>query len=416
MADLQDSSSASTWREPLLVLLLLYAAALVILGPTVQFGQWYISPDNNQAAAEAVAWLDGRLDLPTRGGDIAAYDGRFYNVFPPLLTFICIAYYGLTRLVFGEMMAFFPWLFALIIAAPIPLLAWHAFRAAGTNVRWAAVFALYLVAGTALRPEAEMLAETRTAWIYSLQEILAQAGLALILIDLFGRRRFWPAGLGVLIAAWSRQTCLAYALPVLWLAWRDPRRGKAVAAAAIPICIAIGVQGGLNWLKFDSPLEDGYRFIFAPPQAPPASALGPDGTVRLFSLSNIPHHAYEMFLAPPRFDWTVHGLTLDGPATGTQTTVWFGTPLLLVVLLDARRWWANRHRRALMLATIPVILADLAYHGPIDGSPGYHRYTLDFVLIWLAVIAPYADSSSRRGWTLAALAYSVCYFYLIADA
>ena len=399
----------------IVILTLLYVAALVVLGPNIQLSQWYVGPDNNQGATEAMAWLSGRLDLPSRGGDTALYNGRFYNIFPPLWTFVCFAVYGLNQLVYGEPLIFFPPLYVLIVAAPVPLLCYLAFRRGGADRYWAAVLAFYAIAGTCLWPVAGMIAGTRTAWIYSIQHILAQSGLAIMLADLLGRRRFWLAGLGVLIAAWSRQPCFLYALPVLWLAIRSPNPRGAVIRAAIPIAIAAAVTGGLNWAKFGSPLESGYRYLFAGAKIAEADSLcGPGGTIDIVSLRYAPQHAYEMFVCPPDISWSHAGPAITG--IGPRTALWYGSPLFLFAVLGVRRWWGDPVRRTLMLSTLPVIFVAMIWHGPIEGSPGYYRYTLDFGLIWLAVIAPWAVGPRGRWITLACLAWSVFYFYMLGRA
>jgi hypothetical protein len=403
-----------------IILALLYCACLVTLGPTVQFSQWYIGPDNNQAAAEAEAWLDGRLTLPGRGGDTALYNGQVYNIFPPLLTVICFVYYGATSwLNDGMPLVFFTPLYVLIVAAPIPLLAYYAFRRSGADTHWAAVLAFYAIAGTCLWPVAGMLGgnaamvgDNRAAWIYSIQHILAQTGLAIILIDLLGRRRMWLAGLGLLIATWSRQTCFLYCLPILWIAWNQPQRRRALILAAIPIAITIALPAGLNWAKFGNPLETGYRHIFDVDNPNRRIVLGADGDVHLFGLGHVPGHAKEMFLVPPQIFTTHQGLRITG--WGPRTALWYGSPLFLFALIDARRWWRDSVRRVLMLATIPVIFVGLMWHGPIEGSSGYYRYTLDYSLIWMAAITPWTTGPTRRWIVLACLAWSVFYFYSIS--
>ncbi|HVP11020.1 MAG TPA: hypothetical protein VMV94_07515 [Phycisphaerae bacterium] len=399
----------------IIILALLYVSALVTLGPTVQPSQWYVGPENNQGAAEARAWLDGRLDLPSRGGDVALYNGRYYNIFPPLWTVICFIVYGLNRLLFGEPLVFWPWLYALIVAGPIPLLFYVAFRRSGTSCFWAPVLAFYAIAGTCLWPVAGMIAGTRTAWIYSIQHLLAQSGLAIMLIDLLGRRRFWLAGLGVLIAAWSRQPCFLYALPVLWLASRSPNRRGALVRAAIPIAVALAASLGLNWARFGSPLESGYRYQFAGVELSQDNPIrGPDGQAQPVAWRYVRQHAYEMFVAPPEIDWTHNGVVITG--RGPRTALWYGSPLCLVAVLGIRRWWPDPARRALMLSTLPVIFVALIWHGPIEGSPGYYRYVLDFGLIWLAAIAPWTAGPRCRWLTLACLAWSVFYFYMLGRA
>jgi hypothetical protein len=254
--------------EKPLIIVLLYVACLTTLGPTLRFSQWYMAADN-QAAAESLAWLDGRLDAPVRGLDMAQYEGRYYNIFPPLWTIICYAVYGLNDLLFGELLIFWTNLYVLILAVPIPLLAYLAFRGSGTGPPWAAVLAFYAIAGTGLWPEA---VRCQDGWIYSLQHVLSQAGLALLLWDLLGPKRYWVAGLGALVAAWSRQTCIIYALPLLWAAWRSPQPCRALTRAAIPLLVTIAVPMALNYAKFGSPLETGYKYILDDP----VNALGAD--------------------------------------------------------------------------------------------------------------------------------------------
>jgi hypothetical protein len=320
--------------------------------------------------------------------------------------------YGLNQLVYGDPLVFFPCLYVLIVAVPVPLLCYLAFRRSGTDRYWAPVLAFYAIAGTCLWPVAGMIAGNRTAWIYSIQHILAQSGLAIMLADLLGRRRFWLAGLGVLIAAWSRQPCFLYALPVLWLAIRSPNPCSAFIRAAIPIAIAAAVTGGLNWAKFGSPFESGYRYLFAGAKiAENYSLRGPSGTIDIVSLRYVPRHAYEMFVCPPDISWSHAGPVITG--IGPRTALWYGSPLFLFAVLGIRRWWHDPTRRTLMLSTLPIICVALIWHGPTEGSPGYYRYTLDFGLIWLAVIAPWMVSPRGRWLTLACLAWSVFYFYML---
>lgn len=392
-----------------LVVGLLYLASLVVLGPKLRFSQWYMSPGENPGALEAMVWHEGRLEMPGRGIDLALHEGRSYNVFPPLWTIICFVVYGLHGAMIGEPLVFFGPLYVIILAGPIPICFYLAFRRSGLDMCWAAVLAFYAMAGTCLWPVATM---CWNGWIYSIQLVLAQTGLALILIDMLGRRRFWLAGVGVLIATWSRQPCAVFALPVLWLAWRSPGRRTALLRAAVPIAIAAAVPMGLNWAKFGSPFETGYRYIFNDAELSHQEVVrGSDGDIEIMSLRYVPRHLYHMWASPPWFNLTHDGLTLSGAGGGTA--FWFGSPLVLLALFTIRRWWFDPVRRALMLTTLPIICTALLWHGPIEGQPGYYRYTLEFTLVWLVVAAPATDGGRRRWITLGCLAWSVFYFYML---
>ncbi len=387
----------------MLILLLLYVALLVTLGPTVGFSEWASTPSNNPCAAEALAWTEGRLDVPSPGIDVATVGGRHYNVFPPLWTILCFVVFKIQLMTFGGPVSLGTMLFNLLVSLPVPILYFVAFRHAGAGRRWAAVLVFHAVAGTCLWTVAP---GCRWDFIYSIQIVVSQIGLALLLLDLLGKQRLWVAGLGLLIATWSRQTCIAYALPLLWIAWRHPNRGSSLVRAGVPVLIAVAIPLTLNYLKFGSPFETGYRYI--------DEVSGPDGVGDVFAFRFVPEHAYHMWLSPPSLAWTHQGLSISGSAAGTA--VWMGTPLLLFAFLDARRWWADRTRRVLMLGTLPVILAQLMYHGPSLGQAGYYRYTPDFVIIWLVVIAPWTSGGRRTWLTLACVAWSAFYFYMITRA
>lgn len=388
----------------------LYLACLVVLGPTVKFSQWTMSPDDNQSAAEAMAWLEGRLDLPSRGGDIAVYDGRFYNVFPPLWTIVCYIYYSIQLWLIGPPPIWYPIVYSLVVAAPIPGLIYAAFRSSAVSPKWAALLAFHMIAGTCLWTVSSGL---HRGWHYSLQLVLAQSGIAMVAIGLLGAPRYWLAALGVLIASWSRQTCLAYAVPVVVLAWMSQHRWKALMQAAVPLVIALAVPMTLNALKFDSPLDSGYRHIFQPGEDP-LNATGvydDDGTIDVFAWRFVAPHAYSMWIDAPNVSLTHEALRIDGNAKGNA--IWIGTPLLLLALIDVKRWWRDPRRRWLMLATLPIIAAHLLYHGPVIGQAGYYRYSLDFVMIWLLAVAPETTTGPRRTFALTSLLWSVFYFYTI---
>lgn len=407
-----DQNARASRAAALCMAAILYSLVLAVAGPRLQMSQWYLAPETSEAAAEALAWLDGRLDIPIQSGAMAEYQGRFYNVFPPLWTMVCFALYGINILLYGEPLSILTPVYAAILVGPIPLLFYTAFRRAGCSLEWAAVMAFYAICGTCMLPDAGMIGQTRTTWTSSVQHLLAQTGMALIAIDLLGRRRYWVAGLGVIICTWSRQTCLAYALPVFISAWHEPRRRAAMLAAGLPVAIAVAVPGTLNYVRFGSPLETGYQYIFYHQGHPMHSdLLGPDGKIHVFHTKYLSRNFHEMFISPPDVYLSHEGVRLIGHRPGTG--LWYGTPIFLMALSHASAWWRDGRRRWLMLVTLPIIFANLLYHGPTDGVGGYQRYTLDFGLIWLIVIAPWTDGPRMRWLTLACLAWSVMYFYLL---
>lgn len=393
-----------------LVWLLMHIAILVVVGPKVRLSQWAVGPEDVQPAAEAMAWLDGRLDLPSRGGDVAEFEGRYYVHFPPLFTSICAAVYGVQRWFGVSPLAFWGMLYVLIVAAPIPTLLMMVFRRAGLAAVQAALLTFYMCAGTCLWPVAGILG-TR-GWIYSIQLLTAQTGLALFLVDVLGKRRIWVGGIGLMIAAWSRQTTILFAPALLWAAWQSPNRQRALAFAMIPLAVTVAVPMGLAWAKFGSPFESGYQYIYAGrTDALAEHARGPDGRVQVFGTRYVGHNARMMYAALPKFDVGMQGLTIQGKEDGTS--LFLCSPLLLLVFWDMQRSWRDGLRRWLITCSLGVNAALLLYHYTGHDAGGYCRYTLDFTLVWLAVIGTGAFEGWKRWFTAVCMGWSVLYFYLV---
>jgi hypothetical protein len=164
----------------------------------------------------------------------------------------------------------------------------------------------------------------------------------------------------------------------------------------------------LNTLKFGNPFDTGYTLMYEGRSGPIAQRAHR----QFFGPGHVKMHAMAMNLAFP--SWDLRGGTLY-PVTEDIDggSIWLTSPLLLGVLVTCRSWWKDRRRRALMLGTLPVIAGLMCYHTTGAGGAGYYRYALDFIPIWLLVIAPY--TMGRRGvpLTIACLAYSALYFNLL---
>lgn len=380
----------------------------------VRLHDWNIPP-TNPALIEAAGWRQGRLALDVgpegrtaahqRPWDTAVYHGRVYNVYPPLFTGLSLAalilggWQGVPPGVF-----YTPWLVA-AVALPLPLVGFWAFQQVVRRAAWSAVLTAYLLLGTPLLP---VLVGCRVGSINAIHHALATTGLLLIAGDLLGRRRIWPAVIGLLIAAWSRQPTLLYGLAILWVAWRAGRRRTIVAAAGL--AVAGGALMTLNWLRFDSPFDPGYRYIYA--QGRETQWYGARALAHgVLSPHFVPENAWYMNLAPPRFRLSPAFIQQDNDNQGVS--IWMTSPLLLGAFFGIRRWWRLQPARTLMLASLPVILVFLMYHNPGTPQIGYFRFALDFLPVWLVVLAPWAVEGRRRTATLACLTWSAWYFHLL---
>lgn len=417
----------------------------LVVGPKITLSRWRVTPEGNTALDEALQWRQGSLALSHRFYECAEVDGRCYNVVGPLFTLLSVVATFLASLgaalsralgIEGASAGFSPLMYVGLVALPLPLVGFWAFRTVVKSSAWAAVLTAYLIAGTGLTP---VLATCRGGSIYYINHVLAVVGLLVFAADLLGRQRIWPAAIGLCMAAWSRQTTCLYALPLLWIAWRgadamsptrdddkpltrvatqSPQRPHASRAArpvrrrlvvaTIGVAIAGGLPMMLNTLKFGNPLETGYRRLFEGR----GDAIGRRGHEAVFGLRYVGMHAWAMNVAFPRWDIRAGALYADTSAVD-GASIWWSSPLLLAIFVTGHRWWSDHKRRALMLGTLPVIAGLMCYCTTSANDAGYYRYSLDFIPIWLLVIAPY--TTGRRGvpLTLACLGYSALYFRLV---
>lgn len=358
----------------------------------------------NIQIAEAQSWWAGRLDLPERKWDSALFNGRVYSHFPPM--------FSLMAAVIAPWFGGVPhWALVLIIVLPVPFLAYALFLRRTGSVKWAVVLSIALLFGTSVYPVLDK--TIRGAGPYSVNQTLAVAGLLILLNEYYGLRRVWLMGVGLIVAALSRQLTLAYAIPFLWTALRRegerPATGK-LAAVALTGAIVVGLPLVLNSLKFGHPLDSGYMHIY---NDRPEDGFSRDAqTYGLFSAHYVPRNLYYANIGLPK----LYRIEIEGvPRSFVRpniwgTGIWWTTPLLLWVFVELRRIWREPADRVLLLATLLANVALLFYHSTGYQQRGFNRYSLDYVPALLALVAPTCCVGWRRWVSLIMVAWSVLYF------
>ena len=391
-------------------------------------GQVFTITENIQIA-EGQGWWAGRLDLPERKWDSALFEGRVFSHFPPMFSFLA----ALVTPVFHGVPH---WFIVLAIVLPIPLLAYALSLRLLHSAFWSAALAMGLVCGTSALPVLEK--ALRGASPYAVNQVLALSGLLIFLCEYFGRRRVWVAGVGVLIAAWSRQMTLAYLLPFVWMSMRSDstltpvplpvrERGshalgshylkvRAVGIAFI-VFLAIGVPMGLNWLKFGSPLESGYRYVY---EGRTEDAFTRDARSHgLFSPWYVPRNLYYANLGFPEFHGIERGKDREWHVTPNHwgTGIWWTTPLLIYIFLDWRRIVGGARERMLLIAAGLAYIGLMLYHSTGYDQRGFNRYSLDYLPALFALAAPACVTTPRRKiLTAGMIAWSVFYFAFVRHA
>lgn len=420
-------------------LALLLVGLYLVGGPKVRFSEWIVTRGRNAAMEEALQWKRGTLVLSDANPHREApeVDGKRYNVVG--LPFVLISLVGttLTEWFGGPPETFYTPYYVALVGLPLPFVGFWAFRRMVASSAWAAVLTAYLMLGTCLLP---VLGVCGQGSLYHINHALAVTGLLVMAADLLGDRRIWPAVLGLGLAVWSRQMTCLYALPLLWIAYdrarssprsaapvapdppatphagdgaalhglHSPPKRRSLQMAVVGIALIAAVPLTLNAIKFGNPLDTGYLRMYAGRTDP----IGLKAQECFFGPRYVFEHAWAMNLSLPR--WDVRAGTLYPDASGINgASIWFTSPLLFGVFLSARRWWHDPRRRALMLTSLVVIAGLWCYHTTAAYDTPYYRYALDFIPVWLIVIAPYTNGPRARLWTLACLAFSALYFNLL---
>jgi hypothetical protein len=409
-----------------------FGAAAVLIAFVVLCQARFWRPDElftiteNIQIGEAQSWWMGRLDLPERKWDSALYNGRVYSHFPPMFSFIAAAAVPF----FGGVPH---WFIVLVIVLPVPLLAYALFLRRTGSALWGAFLAIGLVCGTSALPVLDK--TLRGCSPYYVNQTLATAGILLFLCEFFGQRRVWPAAVGIATAALSRQLSIAYLIPLGWLALtpgdadrnpnperkrraETPRRrlgfGGVMAVVLGTFLVVAAVPMTLNALKFETPLESGYRYIYA---GRTNDRLAEDAQrYGLFSPHFLTRNLYYAHIGPPE----LHKIEIGGEQqqflrpNPWGTGIWWTTPLLGWLFVDGRRLMRDRAARVLLSAAALVFVALMLFHNTGYEQRGFNRYSLDYLPALIALIAPGCLETPRRRWlTAGVLAWSVLYFAVL---
>ncbi|MCP4247176.1 MAG: hypothetical protein GY778_09015 [bacterium] len=361
--------------------------------------------ESNAQIGEAQAWWNGRLDLPERVWDTALKDGRVLSHFPPAFSIISAALIPW----FGGV----PHWFFVLLAAAVPVCAYVLFLRLTRSAVWAVILAVGYVCGTSVWPVlAEML---RYGKPYHVNHTLASIGVLLILIDYFGRRRIWLGALGLMLAAWSRQATIAYALILLLAAWwgveRIGRRRRLVIVALTGLLLGT-VYCGLNVLKFGHPLRTGYMLNH---EGRTDSFARDAREVGVVSVRWVPRNLYYSNLGPPRvgkIDVAGESKWYVKPNT-KGTGIWWMSPLLLLIFFDLRRLVRDPSTAAPLAAALMTYAILMLWYSTGEDQRGYNRYSLDYLPVILALIAPRCMVGRRRWLTPVAVAWSLVYFRIL---
>lgn len=326
------------------------------------------------------AFLSGRLDVdarlvdPQHAWDFSLYQDRFYypmGVLPALVLLPGVALMGLD----------FPQgALVVVLAVAIGLLVYRLARRAA----WPEREALWLTIGVCLASPASYLVLRGATFDTYLTHLLQLACLLAALVEYLGRRRWWLMGALLGLSVMARPLTALGAIFFLAAIFRNQGTTREkkfrLAAFAVPLGLLMATVAGYNALRFENPLEFGYRYQL------PDMAGNPNFLA--FSTAYAPGNFYRAVLAGPvpifaagskillQFPY----LTFDGNGTSMLLT-W---PMLLLLFFINFRAAATRWSLIAAGAVAGTLLFSFA--------TGYHqygyRYGFDFVpFLLLALVS-----------------------------
>jgi len=387
-------------------LALVYVAFFAVFATQIRFLRIgdVVEPMGNPNVAEAQSWLEGHVDLNGRPWDSALVDGRSYNIFPPLLTFVSAACIALSAkgLPFAVISALF--------VLPVPLFAYLLFLKRTHSVSAATVMAMTFVLGTS---ECLVIARSmQSGKPCQLNNAASQIGLLLFLLDYYGGRRPWVGGLGLLVMGLTRQTMLAFTVPYLWGIWDRHACLRRLLAGIAIVGLILAILAAVTTVRFGHPLRFSYKAIYVERSHDPQDWLAVEGTEALFGLRYVSRNLYWMNVGLPEFATHQDGSFWWKPAV-KSTGIWWTTPVLLVLFVDWRRVWAQGENRWLSVSVGAIFITLMLYHNMGYSQRGYNRFSLDFLLVLLAWVAPHVVGRWRSLAATLFCAWSVFYFRFI---
>lgn len=360
----------------------------------------------NTQVIEAQQWWQGKLDLPERLHDTALCNGKVYSHFPLLFTFLAFPFVKFASGIPHPVLV-------LLIALPLPALAYVLLERVTKSVAWGVVLAVGFIVGTSEWPVLHR--ALRGCEPYFVNHGLATIGLFIFLGEFFGRKRVGVAGTGLIISAWTRPMTAMFVLSLAWMtmAVEPAMRKRRLGTLGVVCALIWGGPMVVSFLKYGNPFESGYMLIYEGRDDYFATDAREHG---LFSTAFLKRNLYWHNIGLPERHWIEVEGKREFHVTSNMvcTGLWWTTPVMLwlfaalpPILRDpARRW---------LLATVVLVFGGLMlFHAAGNVQRGYNRFSLDYLPALMAVVAPHAVAGWRRWVTLALVAWSVVYFVNIA--
>ena len=408
------------------IALVLTAASLAFL-PLVDWSNPVLRHNDNPSLLEARSLLEGKIALSERAHDTALIEDRIVNIFQPGQTLFFLIHLGAIG---DSALKVFQIEMFLVFFASVALFGLAMFKLSGERAVLSVALPASLMFGA---PYIASLPLTLVGSVYRVNHCLS-IGFIVGLLALLGHQT-WHRKLlliGVCIGGavlFRAQNLLLLFLPLSMLlqnadgrSWRvseslsTPAARKALALQAAKLLVfpllAMIIITGFQIARFHNPFESGYASIYAGRDDYLAQRAN---TYGLFSWHFLPENLYRTLGAIPKFELD-GGRIVEIIGDPRGNSLLFTQPILLLIPL---LWRGLKNARAQSFAASALLLAIPVwlYHNPGFFAPGYMRLSLDYLPLWIAlmaVCARYTPKSKYLIWpalllTVWAIGYGILF-------
>lgn len=342
-------------------------------------------PAHNQFSLLATSFLQGRSDLtPELNNEItgdffmhdsAMYSGKYFWPLGPMPSVLLIPIVFIIPTAFQAPTA--QGILNVLIVSGIIYLLWQLVTPLFQNTQHRIALVIAFIAGSpllyvALIPKSWFIAQSLTTFL-----------TLLALSEYFTKRRFWFIGLiyGLILA--TRVTATIGILAFFLMMAFEHRNSvrlilKHSIAMSIPMLIVGMMLGVYNYTRFDSPVEQGYRYQMVANQLATRMEQG------IVSLRHVPANLYYLFAAPPLLTNNNRIYPISADPWGMSILI--TSPYLIWLILHPPR---ERNARIMLMVSGIIMLPIVFYYGIGFYQFGY-RYVLDcFPFLFMCFVLSY---------------------------
>ena len=322
----------------------------------------------NVQVGQALAVIDGQFNLlSTRYPDhVRAEDGALYNIFPPMPSFMLLP----LVILFGEELKLT--LIMILFGSLNTVICYQILRKVNPNPLVAKILAIAFAFGTvhwwvSLKYE-----------IWFMNQIFAVFFFLLVLKELFGDANPFYLGFFLGCSFLARQATVFLGVFVLGYLFINRDR-KAFLKSALVIVLITGVLGLiypiLNYIKFGSPFDTGYRFL--------PIIWGRS----MFSLSYLPYNLYTILFMAPDLSQV---FPYVNPGRGGQAII-FTSPFIVLALLSR----LPVKTKMLAWTSILFIAAPALFYFNNGYAQFGYRFILDYLPLLMVLVATAVEKASK---------------------